>query len=120
MKPLTTPNASNASNAPNNPYKEKPMANGQWLKAVKVLRSPKAPQNLLINQVVFLRAEAWERCTCTYAVASLGYNLVNIHLWSRIARNHILFHNAFEILKVKLFCLFSEYELPQQASQSRE
>ena len=91
------------------------MANG-----TKVLRSPKAPQNLLVNKVVLFRAEAWEGSTRTYAVTALGYNLVNIHLWSRIARNHILFHNAFEILKVKLFCLFSEYELPQLASQSRE
>ena len=86
---------------------------------VKEARLPE-PLSLLVNKVVLLRAEAWEGCTCADAVTALGYNLVNIHLWSRIARNHILFHNAFEILKVKLFCLFSEYELPQQASQSRE
>ena len=72
------------------------MANGQWLKAVKVLRSPRAPQNLLVNQVVLFRAEAWESCSCTYAVALLGYNLVDINLWSRIAQN-IFLHNAFEI-----------------------
>ena len=72
------------------------MANGQWLKAVKVLRSPRAPQNLLVNQVVLFAAEAWEGSTRTYAVALLGYNLVNINLWSRIAQN-IFLHNAFEI-----------------------
>ena len=75
----------------------------QWLKAEKVLRSPKAPQNLLVNQIVLLRAEAWEGSTRTYAVTALGYNLVDIQLRSRIAQN-ILFHHAFEILKVKLFC----------------
>ena len=72
------------------------MANGQWLKAEKVLRSPRAPQNLLINQVVLLRAEAWESRSCAYAVATLGYNLVDINLWSRRAQN-IFLHNAFVI-----------------------
>ena len=72
------------------------MANGQWLKAEKDLRSPKAPQNLLVNQIVFFRAEAWKGSTRTHAVATLGYNLVNINLWSRIAQN-IFLHNAFEI-----------------------
>ena len=54
------------------------------------------PLLLLINQVVLFRAEAWEGSTRTYAVASLGYNLVNINLWSSVAQN-ISFHNAFEI-----------------------
>ncbi len=72
-------------------------------KGVKVLRSPKAPQNLLVNQIVALRAEAWESGACATAddrfaggVAALGYNLIDIHLWSRIAQN-IFLHNAFEI-----------------------
>ena len=56
----------------------------------------------LVDQVILLRAEAWEGCVCatwkwlTYIVATLGYNLENINLWSRIAQN-ISFHNAFEI-----------------------
>ena len=50
----------------------------------------------LVNQVILLAAEAWKGCTCAYAVALLGYNLVNINLWSRIAQN-IFLHNAFEI-----------------------
>ena len=60
------------------------------------------PLLLLVDQVILLRAEAWEGCVCatwkwlTYIVATLGYNLENINLWSRIAQN-ISFHNAFEI-----------------------
>ena len=61
------------------------------------------PLLLLINQLIVLRAVAWECDTCAtddwfaYVVATLGYNLVNINLWSRIAQN-ILFHSVFEIL----------------------
>ena len=56
----------------------------------------------LVDQVILLRAEAWEHRAdatwkwLTYIVATLGYNLENINLWSRIAQN-ISFHNAFEI-----------------------
>ena len=56
----------------------------------------------LVDQVIFLAAEAWEhRADATwkwlaYIVTTLGYNLENINLWSRIAQN-ISFHNAFEI-----------------------
>ena len=50
----------------------------------------------LVDQVILLRAEAWEGCSCTYAVTLLGYNLENIYLRSSVAQN-ISFHNAFEI-----------------------
>ena len=50
----------------------------------------------LVDQVILLRAEAWEGSSCADAVTTLGYNLENINLWSRIAQN-ISFHNAFEI-----------------------
>ena len=50
----------------------------------------------LVDQVILLRAEAWEGCSCTYAVATLGYNLENIYLRSSVAQN-ISFHSAFEI-----------------------
>ena len=81
------------------------MANGQWLKAEKVLRSPKAPQNLLVNKVIFLRAEARKSCACatwkwlTDAVATLGYNLVDIYFRSRIAQNCLL-HNLQHFYKL--------------------
>ena len=58
--------------------------------------------NFLVDKVILLRAEAWEhrvdttRNRLAYIVATLGYNLENINLWSRIAQNS-LFHNAFEI-----------------------
>ena len=71
-------------------------------KGIKVLRSPKAPQNLLVNQVVLFRAEAWESGACATdewfagVVTTLGYNRVNINLWSSVAQN-ISFHSAFEI-----------------------
>ena len=51
--------------------------------------------NFLVDQLILLRAEAWEGSSCADAVATLGYNLENINLWSRIAQN-ISFHNAFE------------------------
>ena len=60
------------------------------------------PLLLLVDKVILLRAEAWEHRAdatwkwLTYIVATLGYNLENINLWSRIAQN-ISFHNAFEI-----------------------
>ena len=57
----------------------------------------------LVNQSIIFRAEAWECGACATAddwfagvVATLGYNLVNIHLRSRIAQN-IFLHNTFEI-----------------------
>ena len=50
----------------------------------------------LVDQVILLAAEAWEGCSRTYAVATLGYNLENIYLRSSVAQN-ISFHNAFEI-----------------------
>ena len=50
----------------------------------------------LVDQVILLRAEAWEGSSCTYAVTLLGYNLENIHFRSSVAQN-ISFHNAFEI-----------------------
>ena len=60
------------------------------------------PLLLLVDKVILLAAEAWERradATCnrlTYIVATLGHNLENINLWSSVAQN-ISFHNAFEI-----------------------
>ena len=60
------------------------------------------PLLLLVDKVILLAAEAWEhradatRNRLAYIVATLGYNLENINLWSRIAQN-ISFHNAFEI-----------------------
>ena len=57
----------------------------------------------LVNQIIALRAEAWEGGTCATAddwlasvVATLGHNLKNVNFWSRVAQN-ISFHNAFEI-----------------------
>ena len=50
----------------------------------------------LVDKVILLAAEAWEGCSRTYAVATLGYNLENIYLRSSVAQN-ISFHNAFEI-----------------------
>ena len=58
--------------------------------------STREPLLLLVNQVVLFRAEAWENRSCACAVAALGYNLVNIHFWSRIAQN-IFLHNVYEI-----------------------
>ena len=65
-------------------------------------RKTRAP-SLLINQVVVLRAEAWEGGTCATTddwfagvVTALGYNLENVNLRSRIAQN-IFLHSAFEI-----------------------
>ena len=80
------------------------MANGQWLKAVKVKGLENLePLLILINQTIVLRAEAWECGACattddwvTDVVAALGRNSVNIHLRSSIAQN-ISFHNVFEI-----------------------
>ena len=55
------------------------------------------PLLLLVNQLVVLRAEAWENYAVT--VATLGNNLKYIYLWSRIAQKHISFHSRqFEIL----------------------
>ena len=60
------------------------------------------PLLLLVDKVILLRAEAWEGSVCatwnrlTHIVATLGYNLENIHFRSSIAQN-ISFHNAFEI-----------------------
>ena len=60
------------------------------------------PLLLLVNQVIVLRAEAWECGACAtddwfaYVVATLGYNLVNINLWSSVAQN-IFLHNVSEI-----------------------
>ena len=94
------------------------MANGQWLKAVKDLRSPKAPQNLLVNQTIFLRAEAWECGACAttddwfaYVVTALGYNLKNVYLWSSVAQN-IFLHNVFEFY---LIFVIARLEKPWQS-----
>ena len=73
-----------------------------FLAQKKSLRSPKAPQIFLVDQVILFAAEAWEGSVCatwkwlTYIVATLGYNLENIYLRSSVAQN-ISFHNAFEI-----------------------
>ena len=67
------------------------------------------PLLLLVDKVILLRAEAWEGSVCATwkwladIVTTLGYNLENINLWSRIAQN-ISFHNAFKNLMVKLLC----------------
>ena len=56
----------------------------------------------LVDKVIFLRAEAWKGCACATwkwladIVATLGHDLENIYLRSRIAQN-IFLHNAFEI-----------------------
>ena len=56
----------------------------------------------LVDKVILFAAEAWEhradatRNRLTYIVATLGYNLENINLWSRIAQN-IFLHNTLEI-----------------------
>ena len=112
------------------PPKKKPMTKGQWLKVfrfplsafrylLKEKRSPKAPQFLLVNQSVLFRAEAWEGSACAttddwfaYVVATLGYNLVNINLWSRIAQN-IFLHNTFEFY---LIFVIARLEEPWQSS----
>ena len=60
------------------------------------------PLLLLVDQVILLAAEAWEGCVCAtwkwlaYIVATLGHDLENINLWSRIAQN-IFLHNTLEI-----------------------
>ena len=60
------------------------------------------PLLLLVDQVIFLRAEAWEhradatRNRLADIVTTLGHNLENIYLRSSVAQN-ISFHNAFEI-----------------------
>ncbi len=56
----------------------------------------------LVDKVIFLRAEAWEhradatRDRLAYIVTTLGHDLENINLWSRIAQN-IFLHNTLEI-----------------------
>ena len=56
----------------------------------------------LVDKVILLAAEAWEGCVCAtwkwlaYIVATLGHDLENINLWSRIAQN-IFLHNTLEI-----------------------
>ena len=76
--------------------------NAIFLGAKRSLRSPKAPQIFLVDQVILLAAEAWEhradatRNRLAYIVTTLGYNLENIYLRSSVAQN-ISFHNAFEI-----------------------
>ena len=74
---------------------QRPMA-----KSGKIKRdSTCEPLLILVNQSIVFRAEAWEGGACTtaddwfaYVVATLSYNLVNIHCWSRIAQNCLL-HN---------------------------
>ena len=56
----------------------------------KILRSPKAPQNLLVNQLIFLAAEAWEQGTIS--VTALDGYLENLKFRSSVAQ-HCLFHN---------------------------
>ena len=76
------------------------------------------PLLLLVNQVIVLRAVAWECDTCAtddwfaYVVATLGYNLKNIQLWSRIAQN-IFLHNTFEFY---LTFVIARLEEPWQSS----
>ena len=56
----------------------------------------------LVDKVILFAAEAWEhradatRNRLANIVATLGYNLENINLWSRIAQN-IFLHNTLEI-----------------------
>ena len=56
----------------------------------------------LVDKVILFASEAWEhradatRNRLAYIVATLGYNLENINLWSRIAQN-IFLHNTLEI-----------------------
>ena len=56
----------------------------------------------LVDQVILFASEAWEhradatRNRLAYIVTTLGHDLENIYLRSRIAQN-IFLHNAFEI-----------------------
>jgi hypothetical protein len=54
-----------------------------------------APRIFLVDKFVLLGAEA--RQTDAISVATLGYNLHNLNLWSRIAQ-HISLHNLFLLL----------------------
>ena len=67
---------------------------------------------LLVNQLIVLRAEAWECGACATtndwvanAIAALSYNLKEIHLRSRIAQNCLLhnlkFYYIFVIAKLE-------------------
>ena len=69
---------------------------------VKKFAEPEGLANFLVNQIVFLAGEARKRRSCAYDVATLGYNLKNINLWSRIAQN-CLFHSL-QSFNVSLFC----------------
>ena len=77
-----------------------------WRK--KSLRSPKAPQIFLVDQVILLAAEAWEGCVCAtwkwlaYIVTTLGYNLENIYLRSRIAQNYIFVHSQINFIRLNI------------------
>ena len=97
------------------------MANGQWLKAKKkICGVQKAPQNLLVNERIIFRAEAWECGASTTAddwfadvVTTLGYNFKNVYLRSSIAQN-ILFHNTFEFY---LIFVIARLEEPWQSKK---
>ena len=66
---------------------------------VKEARLPE-PLSLLVNQVVLLRAEAWEQGAV--AIAALDSYLENLKFWSSVAQHH-LFHK-FPFLFVKPLC----------------
>ena len=71
--------------------------------------------DFLVNQIVALRAEAWERGACATTddwfagcVTALGYNLKYVNHRSRIAQN-IFLHNAFEIKLLDYSVNYSAY-----------
>ena len=87
---------------------------GNTLFAKSKLRSPKAPQFLLVNQVIAFASET--RKDCAVAVAALGYNFENFNLRSRIAQNCLL-HNASKILSLNYSVNYSILLMYEQPSQ---
>ena len=82
---------------------------------IKVLRSPKAPQNLLVNQLILFRAEAWEQGAV--AVTALDGYLKNLKFWCCI------FHNAIHFFVLSSlrepFRLVAPLRLSRGQSQTR-
>ena len=55
------------------------------------------PSSIFCSQA--RKLETWIRCADL--VATLGYNIKNLNLWSRIAQNYIFLHNLLKNLIVK-------------------
>ena len=89
------------ANAPKAPFTERGFRGWVTHDLQKNCGTLSSPANFLVNQIVFLAAEARERCACAYDVATLGYNLKNIYLWSRIAQNCLFHsHKSFSVIKI--------------------